>query len=157
MDAFTMASTSSLIKKLKETYPQFQFEESTDYLWSPSKQTVYYVSSDKSNEYLVHELAHALLGHSSYNYDIELLPMERDAWDKAVELAPDLDINIQEETVESNLDSYRSWMHARSTCPSCGATGVQTKKRLYKCPACTKSWRVNDARICGLKRYLVKE
>lgn len=152
-----MRSTSSLIKKLKETYPQFTFEASSDYLWSPSKQTIYYSDNGaKGNEYLIHELAHALLGHSSYSYDIELLPMERDAWDKAVELAEDFDIEIREDIIEANLDSYRNWMHARSTCPTCGATGVQTKKRLYKCPACAKNWRVNDARICGLKRYLIK-
>ena len=152
-----MAKTSSLIKQLKSSYPQFKFEESDGYSWSPSQNTIFYVANKLDPAFIVHELAHALLGHTSYNQDIELIPMERDAWGEATKLGLELGIKIPNETIESNLDSYRDWMHARSTCPDCEATGLQIKKHAYKCPACMKTWRVNDARVCGLKRYLDKQ
>lgn len=155
MDVITMAKTNSLINRLSQAYPQFSFEESSSYSWSPSKNTIFYVKNGNDEETLVHELAHGLLGHTNYDYDIELIPMERAAWDKAKDLAEQFGVKISDEIIEDNLDSYRDWMHARSTCPACEATGLQVKKQMYKCPACTKTWRVNDARICGLKRYSV--
>lgn len=151
-----MPSTKSVLKKLESTYPQFKFEPSDDFRWSPSLNTVFFKAGSDRLDYLIHELSHAVLGHFSYGRDIELLPMERDAWDKAREISGSLGVTIDDDTIEANLDSYRNWMHARSTCPACGATGLQVKKHLYRCPACAKTWKVNDARICGLRRYLTK-
>ena len=79
--------------------------------------------------------------------------MERAAWDKAVLIALDFGQTIDTNTVESTLDSYRDWLHARSTCPNCQATGLQIKKQTYSCPACRHTWRVNEARICALRRF----
>jgi len=156
MDVTTMLSTASLIKKLKTAYPQFRFNESSDYLWSPSEQAVYFADNKDNNyEYILHELSHGLLAHADYNYDVELVAMERAAWDKAIELAKDYNLVIKEDLVESNLDSYRDWLHARSTCPNCKATGLQTKKQTYTCPACTHKWRVNEARVCALRRFSI--
>ncbi len=148
-----MPSTASLIHQLKTNYPQFSFKKSKRFLWSPSEQTVYYTDSDNDYSFLLHELSHGLLDHVGYNRDIELLAMERAAWDKAVDLAPDYKLKISDDTVESTLDSYRDWLHARSTCPNCKATGLQIKQRVYSCPACHHTWRVNEARICALRRF----
>lgn len=80
--------------------------------------------------------------------------MERDAWQYAKDtLGQTYDQAILDDTVEDALDSYRDWLHARSTCPACQATGIQTKKEEYKCLACRTKWRVNEARICALRRY----
>ncbi len=150
-----MPSTASLITKLKLAYPQFKFEQAADYLWSPSEQTIYYTDSSDGHSYLLHELSHGLLGHVDYYYDIELIAMERAAWDKAIVVAKTYDLTIDESVITSTLDSYRDWLHNRSTCPNCGATGHQTDKSTYTCLACTQSWRVNEARICALRRYKV--
>jgi hypothetical protein len=155
MDAITMPSTTSLIQQLKTNYPQFTFKKAKRFLWSPGESTVYYTGADDSYAFLLHELSHGLLDHADYHRDIDLVAMERAAWDKAVELAPKYDLTISEDTVETTLDSYRDWLHARSTCPECMAIGLQTKQHTYTCPACNHTWRVNEARICALRRYNV--
>jgi hypothetical protein len=147
-----MPSTASLTARLRHDYPQFKFKKNSDYLWSPSDKTVYYTASN-SYELLLHELSHGLLGHVDYDRDIELIAMERAAWDKATELAKSYNITVSEDLVESALDSYRDWLHARSSCPNCNATGLQIKRQTYSCPACSHAWRVNEARICALRRY----
>jgi hypothetical protein len=153
MDVTIMPSTTSLINQLKSDYPQFSFKKSKRFLWSPSENTVYYTGSDDDYSFLLHELSHGLLGHADYRRDVELIAMERAAWDKAVSIAPHYRLTIPEETVESTLDSYREWLHARSTCPNCKATGLQIKQHVYSCIACHHSWRVNEARICALRRF----
>ncbi len=148
-----MPSTNLLINQLKKDYPHFHFKRSACFLWSPSEKTVYYTESTNQNSFLLHELSHGLLDHAEYTRDVELIAMERAAWDKAVEIGRHYDIIISDETVESTLDSYRDWLHARSTCPRCQANGLQTKQKAYNCLACGHSWRVNEARICALRRY----
>jgi hypothetical protein len=150
-----MPSTASLIQRLKTDYPQFTFAKGPDYLWSPTDHTVYYKQSDATPAFLLHELSHGLLAHTDYTRDIELIAMERAAWDRAVVLAGTYDLSIEDDLIETTLDSYRDWLHARSTCPNCQATGLQTKKQVYTCPACSHSWRVNEARICALRRFAI--
>ncbi len=146
-----MPSTISLIPQLKKAYPQFIFLPGPDYLWSPTDHTVYF-GPGNAHHFLLHELSHGLLGHADYDRDVELIAMERAAWDKASEIAALYGLTIDEDTVETTLDSYRDWLHARSSCPACNATGLQIKKRVYSCPACHHTWRVNEARVCGLRR-----
>lgn len=148
-----MQSTASLIAKLRSDFPQFKFEPGDDFMWSPTDKTVFYRSDTPDSPLLLHELSHGILGHSDYQHDVELISMERAAWDNALRLADEYSTEITSDVVESNLDSYREWLHDRSTCPRCQATGTQTKPKLYKCVACGNSWRVNEARICALRRY----
>lgn len=153
-----MPSTlSSLLTRLKADYPDITFDESDDFLWSPSEKTIYYHPYDPhAVPLLLHELAHATLGHTSYHRDIELIAIERAAWDEAkVNLAPAYGVAIDDDFAEETLDTYRDWLHSRSTCPHCKATGLQTKQREYTCLACQHKWRVNEARICALRRYLI--
>lgn len=150
-----MPSIHSLIPLLKADYPQFTFKQGDDFLWSPSERTVYYTFQKYGCGFLLHELSHGLLEHSEYSHDVELIAMEREAWDSALNLAKYYDMKIDDELIQSNLDTYRDWLHARSTCPTCDATGLQTKKHVYICPACSHIWKVNEARMCALRRSTV--
>lgn len=151
-----MPSMSSLLDKLKQDYPRLAFTASDRFYWSPSEQVIYYDPKSKKAEVLLHEISHSLLGHTDYSRDIELLAMERQAWDRATSLSEKYGVPIEDNTVQDYLDTYREWLEARSTCPECHAIGHESSKHLYKCVACGHSWRVNEARICGLKRYAVK-
>jgi len=157
MDAITMRSTSSLLHKLKTDYPDIHFQAGDTFMWAPDTKTVFYVNEGpQSKALLLHEVSHGLLEHHEYKRDIELLAMEAAAWDKAKELAVTYHFPVSEAVAEDHLDTYRDWLHARSTCPNCTATGYQNGKDTYACPACNNEWRVNEARVCELRRYTVK-
>jgi len=152
-----MPSTLSLLPSLKKDFPQLLFTPGARYAWSPDVRTVYYDESDPENTgLLLHELAHGLLDHHDYSKDIELVAMESAAWDKARQIAPGYNVQITDDTVQDTLDTYREWLHARSTCPECEATGYQSGKNTYTCVACSHAWRVNEARLCALRRYSAK-
>ncbi|HMQ96212.1 MAG TPA: hypothetical protein PKD19_03245 [Candidatus Saccharibacteria bacterium] len=102
---------------------------------------------------MLHELGHGLLNHQSYSRDIELLGYERDAWEEAKKIATNYTVELQQNDIEKHLDSYRDWLHSRSTCPACESSGLQTAKYRYTCLACKHIWRVNEARTCALRRY----
>jgi hypothetical protein len=105
---------------------------------------------------LIHELSHAILGHKAYKRDVELIEMECKAWDYArLVLAKKYDVTIHSDDIDEALDTYRDWLHARSTCPSCIATGIETDKHQYKCIVCGALWQVNEARICMLRRRVI--
>jgi hypothetical protein len=149
-----MHSITSLVTKLATDFPAFRFVPGSEFRWSPGEQAIFYDANSGDGASLLHELSHALLAHAEFTRDVALLELERAAWQHATEtLAPIYGVAIAEEQVEAALDTYRDWLHARSTCPSCGATGLQTKKDEYKCLTCRERWRVNDARLCGLRRY----
>lgn len=155
MDATTMPSTDSLIEKLRQDFPDFHFQASTDFEWDSSSKTIRYNPEDDSYEpRLLHELSHAVLAHNTYDKDIDLIALERDAWQHArMELAPRYDIRIDADTIQDDMDTYRDWLHARSTCPKCESSGLQIKKHTYRCVSCSATWRVNEARVCALRRY----
>lgn len=149
-----MPSITSLVNQLRLDFPDYAFTPGNDFHWSPQEQTIFYASRVDDSASLLHELAHAVLGHDNFSKDIELLEMERDAWGYARQrLASRYGVGISETTAETALDTYRDWLHARSTCPTCTATGLQIKKSHYRCLACATTWRVNDARVCALRRY----
>lgn len=149
-----MPSTTSLATSLQHDFPSFTFQASDEFRWSPQENIIFYNQTSDDSASLLHELGHAVLKHHNYSKDIGLIEMERDAWQYATStLAPRYDITITDEVIQDALDTYRDWLHARSTCPNCKATGVQTKESQYKCVLCAAQWRVNDARICALRRY----
>lgn len=158
MDVTTMASLSSLINQLKKDYPHLSFTSADEFRWSSLEQTVYIAShSLDSPAFCLHEVSHAILEHENYRHDIDLLKLERDAWIFATTtLAPKYNVTITDEVIQDNLDTYRDWLHARSTCPHCSATGIQQKTRQYRCIACGQIWNVNEARLCRLKRSQIK-
>lgn len=124
-----------------------------DFKWSKARNELTVVANEPA-QYTLHELAHALLQHADFSLDIKLLAHEREAWDFArSKLLPKYGLSIDESLVEESLDTYREWMHARSLCPSCGLSCLQTKTSTYVCVNCRCSWRPNDARRCALRRY----
>jgi len=159
-----MEKISSLLVALKNSandYPHLKrltFVKGGTFGWNHTACAITYaIDSAKSEPYLLHEFGHALLNHSDYSDDISLLKMERAAWDEAVSIAQRLAIELPADTVEDALDTYRDWLHSRSLCPHCGATGFQSSKRVYSCIACGAEWRVNEARACALRRSIIKK
>lgn len=154
MVATSMPSIDWLLKKLKATYPQLTFQSGDTFAWQPQSSTITFAAEGDSS-LLLHELGHALLGHSSYRRDIELLSMERQAWSKAQEIANQLEITIDSETHQDHLETYRIWLHERSLCPNCGLNGLQDSETTYRCLSCRSRWQVNEARTCQLKRKII--
>jgi len=153
-----MSSTISPIERFTRDYPTLRFQEGTDFLWNPADRIIFYDPLDPHvNEHLLHELSHAELGHITYESDIELIALERDAWYHAKKvLAPLFSLQITSDVVEDDLDTYRDWLHARSLCPQCKQNGIQTDDREYTCLICQAKWKVNQAMGCALRRYIKK-
>lgn len=146
-------AVTGLVKTIKTDYPSITLRSAKSFLWIPQENTVEYDPSGDT-AYLLHELGHALLHHDSYSHDIELLSIERAAWTYATShLADKYNVDISSELIEESLDTYREWMHARSTCPACHLNGIQSGPRLYRCVSCSATWSVNEARGCNLRRH----
>lgn len=159
-----MEKSMWLVKKLKNRATQYPhlsrlvLQKGETFGWNHTACAIHYnPASPDAEYYLLHEFGHAMLQHSDYTQDINLLKMERAAWDEARTIGSDYAINIPEDTVEDALDTYRDWLHNRSLCPECSATGIQVAPLLYQCTACHSQWRVNEARSCSLRRYLTKK
>ena len=145
----------NLINQLRADFGQFSFVEDKDCRWSPEENTIFYTEGDKIG--VLHELGHAICGHKSFVQDVELLHIERDAWEKARLVGAKYGVKIGDKRIESSLDGYRDWLHERSKCPRCDQNGVQSRPDgLYGCLNCDMVWFVNDARKCGLRRYKQK-
>lgn len=159
-----MEKITSLVKNLKSSIasvPQLRgltLKKGELFSWNHTACAITYnPETENAEAYLLHEFGHALLEHKEYTQDIELLKMERAAWDKAAELADRFNVKIEEDLIESALDTYRDWLHSRSTCPTCSATGIETNKQQYECVTCHTTWHVNEARDCSLRRYTTKK
>jgi hypothetical protein len=152
-----MHSISLLVDTIQKEFPHLQFVEGHLFSWSPETATISYDKNSEDIAALLHEVAHADLAHTTYSRDMTLIEMERDAWTHTrTILAPRYEITIPEDTIEDSLDTYREWLHARSTCPACGITGIQADLSTYNCLACNIRWHVNEARACGLRRSILK-
>jgi hypothetical protein len=137
-------------------YPAYTFIEGADFHWQPTTKTIHFVSGGDP-AFLLHELAHAILDHTTYQQDIALIDIERDAWQLArTSLASKYLVLVSEATIEDALDTYRDWLHTRSSCPTCHATGVQTASHHYHCLVCNSDWRVNGALSCRLRRQKIQ-
>lgn len=152
-----MPAISSLTQKLAANYPSLTFFADATAHWSAETRTVHYDAAEPHADWiLLHETSHALLGHTDYMRDIDLLKIEREAWNYAVrELAPQYDITIDPEFIETQLDTYRDWLHAKSTCPTCESSGVETQKHQYTCLHCSTTWQTNTGIDVGIRRYII--
>lgn len=149
-----MPSMPWLINALTARHPELHFSPGKQFAWSPTEATIVYNENlEHAPALLLHELSHATLGHHEYRRDVELVAMETAAWEEAKRHATQYDITLSEDVIQDHLDTYRDWLHARSTCPRCSANGYQTEAFRYECPACAHRWRVNEARLCALRRY----
>lgn len=141
----------NLLPQIAADYPDLEFIESAHFSWHAGRKHVTF-KKKKNAEHtvwaLLHELGHALLQHADYRHDIELLQLEVAAWDKARSLAHRYDLEIDEDYVQDCLDTYRDWLHLRSTCPTCYARSLQASQSRYRCFNCQTSWQVSRSRLC---------
>ncbi len=145
-----------LVSTLAKEMPTVQFCSGASFCWSPGTQTISYPDRALNNDTdlwaILHETAHSCLGHQAYETDFELLMMETAAWQYAKELGGKKDIIIDDDHIQDCLDTYRDWLHSRSTCPTCGIVGLQHSSREYACHNCNSTWQVTSARFCRAYR-----
>jgi len=134
-------------------FPNLKFAPGTFFSWSPRKRVIFYdksrLGSAEGQLALLHEIGHFQLGHKDYEYDIELINMEVAAWKRARELASQFRVPINEEHINSCLETYRIWLHKRSLCPNCDNTSLQESPYQYRCFLCQSRWEV--AATCSLQ------
>ncbi len=162
-----MASTTILsnqskafIDKLAADYPKFKFKPGRQDHWSPSIDTIIYNAERPFKELqysLLHELAHALLGHRDYSSDFELLKLESEAWGLAAEIGKKYGVAISDDHIQNCLDTYRDWLHRRSTCPTCGVHVLQNDSHKYVCFNCKTEWSVTNDRFARAYRKTFKK
>ncbi|MGD8374094.1 MAG: hypothetical protein PVI21_04575 [Candidatus Woesebacteria bacterium] len=136
-----------LLDKLAKDYPNFVFIEGKSFKWSPKTKTITFCSTEPNSAWLIlHEIAHALLGHDSFSANINLVKCESAAWHYAKnKLQNNYKISISDDYIQDCLDTYRDWLHSKSLCPACGQTGIQTKKNTYSCINCRYSWLIDES------------
>jgi len=141
-----------LVAELQNLLPDVQFTPGEVFSWSSYARTITYAQKPAAEEHalwtLLHESSHALLGHQGYGYDFELLLLEVAAWEKAKQLAPEFGLEIDEDHIQDCLDTYRDWLHRRSTCPACQTVSLQASPQDYQCYNCRHRWSVTPERFC---------
>ena len=153
MVAIISPLSAKLVDTIAGDFPAYKLVESDIFCWSPLKKSICYIPGASARD-LLHELAHAVLGHTEYVLDVELLQQESEAWTYAQQtLGPKYKTVFSARHIQYSLDSYREWLHLRSQCPGCSQTGIQHKTSTYSCINCGCSWHANDARQCALRRY----
>ncbi len=139
-----MMQLDGFLERLRRDYPELKFRLGKKFMFRPPR-TIYYESPPRTalkpeqNSYylqLLHEVGHAVLGHRDFGGDLERVRMERAAWEQARQLCAKYDVYYDADFVESELDTYRDWLHQRSVCKSCGQTRYQAEDRTYHCPFC---------------------
>lgn len=134
------------IAEIKKRFSDFRFKEHEVFHWSPKDNCVYYnpkeLESAEGIYQLLHEVGHAVLGHTNYTSGIALVKIEAEAWAKANEIAAHYELEIGSEQIERCLDSYRDWLYLRSRCPSCDTTAVEIESNRYHCFNCLQKWSV---------------
>src|SRR4051794_24038476 len=97
-----------LLSKLETLYPKLRFKAGEQFCWSPETGEIIYKAVSQGERAiwsLLHETGHALLDHTAYKADFELIQLEVAAWERARELATDLDITIDEDHIQDCLDT----------------------------------------------------
>lgn len=140
-----------LLEQLRQDHPGLQFARGKSFCWSPLTRQIFYKPGGSQSGLwsVLHETAHALLEHTDYSLDFELLQMEVSAWESAKELAKKYAIAIDDDHVQDCLDSYRDWLYKRSICPWCGNKSIQCDREpRYQCFNCHSTWDVAPSRFC---------
>ena len=127
---------ATFLQKIKSDFPALNIREGRKFAFKPPKTIIVGPSEDNDRLLLLHELGHAISHHRDFDTDIRRLKMEVEAWEKARELAPKYGVEIDDELIEGELDTYRDWLHKKSRCPECGLTRFQTPDGNYHCPRC---------------------
>lgn len=144
----------SFLVLLEADYPQYSFVAADLYSWSPASQTIFYpvstLTKPTKNDIwsLLHEIGHANLRHQAYATDLELVQLEAAAWETAKEVSQQYGVTIDDDHIQDCIDTYRDWLHQRSTCPQCSTVSPQIDSGRYKCFNCSHTWLVTNERFC---------
>lgn len=145
-----------LIHKIQVEFPRLRFTAAKQFYWSPESSEIFYNTDARGKQAtwsLLHETGHALLGHTSYMADFELVRLEVAAWERAQQLAQHLGLKIDEDHIQDCLDTYRDWLYKRSICPTCTTKCLQQGDFVhYRCFNCHTTWRVTASRFCRAYR-----
>lgn len=140
-----------LLKQLQTTFPDLKFTAGNKFYWSPETSEIVYskrASGKRARWSLLHETGHALLVHTSFKADYELIKLEVEAWQQAKSIAKLLDIAIDEDHIQDCLDTYRDWIYRRSICPNCNTKCLQQGDFVhYRCFNCHTVWSVSANRF----------
>lgn len=141
----------TIVKELHKIIPGIVIVPGDTLRWSPKTKEITYPINSAGKETvwgLLHEAGHAKLSHTNYTLDVDLLMHEVAAWEEAVRFGNQLRIPIDSEHVQDCLDTYRDWLHQRSTCPRCGIVSFQESASIYRCFNCSNGWTVSQSRLC---------
>lgn len=142
----------NLVNRLSIDYPTIKFIVGNTFSWSPRIKCIYYnklsLATHKGQWTLLHELGHALSSHHNYTYDIELIEMEMEAWKVAQQISNKYNIEVDDNHIQDCLDTYRDWLHLRSTCPKCNSVSTQKNQKIYFCYNCHHNWLVTNTQLC---------
>jgi hypothetical protein len=152
MQNSTTVDLATLIERLGHDHPELKFQESNRFSWHAGDNRITYTKvrrQSPANQWaLLHEVGHAMLDHSEFSSEFELLKIEVAAWERAIMLAHTYAVAIDEDYIQDCLDTYRDWLHIRSTCPNCYERCLQADKHNYHCHNCGTDWRVTRSRLC---------
>lgn len=161
MPGSTIANTEHIITRLFAEHADLSFIAGDTFSWDPKNVRICYkaalLESNKGLWALLHEIGHARLGHTDYKNDVELLHMEVAAWEMAQTIGNTHDITIDADYIQDALDSYRDWLHVRSTCPKCYERCLQATTHTYRCHNCGTEWHVTRSRLCRPYRKTTKK
>ena len=128
---------ATFLAKLKSDYPEIRFLERARFTFRPPRTVVYPAEDGEFDSLLIlHEMGHALSRHRFFKTEIERLKMEVEAWEKARELCDIYEVQVDEDLIQGELDTYRDFLHQKSRCPECGLTRFQTPDGAFHCPRC---------------------
>ena len=125
---------ATFLAKIKSDFPDIRFVSGKRFSFRPPKTVV--VEPDGEPLLLLHEIGHALIEKYDFKTEVGRLKIEVMAWEKARELASSYKVAIDEDLIETELDTYRDWLHQKSRCPKCGLTRFQTPDGTFYCPKC---------------------
>ena len=131
----------AFLETLKTYFPNFSFKPGRKFLFRPKKSIFYLEDNENFRLLLLHELSHALLGHFSYETSLERIKIERDAWGKTRSLCKTYGVPFSEEFAETELNSYRDWLHQKTLCKTCGLTCLEINSESLYCPFCQKTYK----------------
>ena len=136
VEAAEITGIVEFAERLKADYPKLKFRRGAKFAFRPPKTIVLGPYEPSWRLLALHEVSHAVLKHKDFRTDVERLKMENAAWEKARELADFYGIEVDEDLIQEELDTYRDWLHQKSRCPKCGLTRFQTPDGIYHCPLC---------------------
>lgn len=151
--ATNMLQPADLLERCQDELADCSFQATDSFYWSPQTKTIYFeprsLDAPKGQMALLHEVSHATLRHIRYGSDAELLALEVTAWQHAAKQASawSMDV-IDPDHIQTCLDTYRDWLYARSSCPTCAVNSLQTAPLQYTCLNCLTTWNVSPSRFC---------